>query len=98
MPSDRSASDIFVQVVEAWISMEKEEIRMETEGEPLFRPLITWPEGTEYLQKVQLPEEEPLESRVFKQIIEVFSIYDLEPCHDAIRDLVAVVVKMKSQS
>lgn len=85
---DRRVSEISNRVVEAWI---KEEVRVDGG----FRPLITWPEGTEYLQKVTLVEQEPLESRIVKQVVEVFSIYNLEVCPETVRELVAAVIKGK---
>lgn len=69
---------------------------MAVDGEPLFRPLITWPEGTEYLHKAELPEQEPLESRIVKQVVDVFSAYDLEVCPETVKDLVAAVIKYNS--
>lgn len=90
---DRKLAEVSSRVVSAWI---KEENRMAVDGKPLFRPLITWPEGTEYLQKVTLAEQEPLESRIVKQVVDVFSIYDLEVCPETVRELVAAVIKGNS--
>lgn len=86
---DRKISEISSRVVSAWI---KEEVRVGGD----FRPLVTWPEGTEYLRKVTLPEEEPLESRIVKKVVDVFSIYDLEVCPETVRELVAAVIKGNS--
>lgn len=93
MQFDRETSGI-VRLVEAWVRGNRKEIPMTSD----FKPLVTWPAGTEYLQKVDVPEQEPLEPRIVKQILDVFSIYELEPCKDAIRDLVAFVVNAKRNS
>lgn len=99
MPSEElelEVSGIFNRVVAAWIEGTKEESRMAVEEEPLFKPLITWPPSTEQIPKVSLPKLEPLETRITRQVIDVFSIYDLKPCYDTIKDLVSFLLKNKA--
>lgn len=90
---DRKLAEVSSRVVSAWI---KEENRMAVDGEPLFRPLITWPEGTEYLQKVSLPDEEQLEDKLTRAIHDVFSRYDLEANDEMVDELIEYSLKNQS--
>lgn len=96
MPSeelDRKLSEVSSRVISAWI---KEENRMADDGESLFKPLITWPPGTEYLHKVTLPEEDSIEDKLAAGIHEVFSRYGLQVWDELVDDLIESVLKGKA--
>lgn len=87
---DREISDIVNRVVTAWVREKREENRMASNGD--FKPLVTWPAGTEYLNRVTLPEQEPLATRLVKQVMDVFAKYDLDPDPEEVENLVEVVL------
>lgn len=94
MPSDeldRKLSEVSSSLVSAWIEGKKKDIRMEE-----FKPLITWPPGTEYLHKVSLPEQEPLGQRVVQQVLEVFHRHGLNPNQDKITQIVTETIDLLS--
>lgn len=87
---DNFATNNLGRVVRSWVEG-SDERRRKMDG--AFKPLVSWPPGTEYLQKVSLPDTPPLADRIVDQLMLVFSIYDLKPCRDTVSDLVKSLLK-----